>query len=839
MKIFKPLFEKLGNTLASIFLAISATVIIGVVGAIYIIFHYGKDLPDHSQLANYSPETITRLYSSDGMILAEYAKEKRLYVPISAIPKRLRNAFIAAEDKNFYNHPGVDFVSVFRALMTNIANMGSNRSLVGGSTITQQVVKNFLLTNERSLERKVKEAILAFRITQAFPKNRILELYLNEIYLGNRSYGVAAAALNYFDKSLNELSIEEAAMLAALPKAPSTLDPKRNPERAKRRRDWVIKRMAEEGYINEVEALLAATKPINLKENEGTKLVNAGFFTDTIKQKLSSLYGRNSVYEDGLSVHTTLDSNYQIYAEQALFEGLRDYDRRHGWRGPITNINEISDKNENNKEVIDIDNITESKIEQKTWLQLLKESTQNISFGKWQASTVLSVSKDKVEIGLIDGSKGNITLNNLKWARKHINVDSLGKKITSCDQVLSVGDVIAVSGGPESYKLEQIPKANGAIVAMDPHTGKVLAMVGGFNYEQSQFNRAVQAARQPGSAFKPFVYLAALENGFSPNSIIVDEEIQLEQGEDLPNWRPQNHSGEYYGPTTLRVGVEKSRNAMTVRLANNIGINKVMEVGKRFGIYKNPPRNFSTALGASETTLLELTNAYSMLVNGGKKVYPSLIERIQNRDGKNIYRWDRRECEECIIPYEDSNDISLINPPQLTEYRDQISDPIATYQSVSILEGAVERGTGKSLKSLKKVLAGKTGTTNDSYDAWFMGFSADLAVGVYAGFDNPKTLGKNEYGSSVALPIWKSFMKKALAEKPNIPFRRPAEVKLVKIDATTGKLPTPGTPRRNIILEAFREGTEPTAASALRQKNNEDNENSSIGNDNIGAEGIY
>ena len=759
MGLLTALLGNIRRILTLILMVVGIGGLLGAAGAIYLILHYGKDLPDHSQLANYSPDTITRLYSADGMILAEYAKEKRLYVPISAVPKRLRYAFIAAEDKNFYSHPGVDFVSIFRAMMTNIMNYGSNRSLVGGSTITQQVVKNFLLTNERSLERKIKEAILAFRITQAFPKDRILELYLNEIYLGNRSYGVAAAALYYFDKSLNELSIEEAAMLAALPKAPSTLDPRRNPERARVRRDWVIQRMEEEGYINEVEALLAMSQPIVLKESKPTELVNAGFFADTVKQELSGLYGEEAVFEDGLSVHTTLNASYQRYAEEALFKGLRAYDRRHGWRGAF--------------KTIDLEQWETEEEKNQSIEEILEKTSTILGQHGWEAALVTQVRDNHATLRLSGREKGTIFLKSLQWARKFISANYLGDAVSSVNQVLKPGDVIAVSGGPESYQLEQIPEINGGIVAMNPHTGKVLAMVGGFDYDQSQFNRAVQAQRQPGSAFKPFVYLAALENGFAPNSIIVDEEIQLDQGDDLPDWRPQNHSGEYYGPTTLRVGVEKSRNAMTVRLANSIGIGRVLEVGKRFGVYDSPPRNFSTALGASETTLLQMTSAYSMLVNGGKKIRPALIERIQNRNGKSIYRWDSRECLDCLVSHVVLEDETLesdalvaeeesLLPPVLNDYRKQISDPIATYQIVSILEGVIERGTGRSARSLKKTLAGKTGTTNDSYDAWFMGFSADLAVGVYTGFDTPSTLGKHEYGSSVAGKIlWPKHLQES------------------------------------------------------------------------------
>lgn len=785
------MFSKLGNFFSFIITLGFIGVFVGAIGVFYLVFHYSKDLPDYSQLAKYEPPTVTRLYASDGRMMEEYAKEKRLFVPIEAIPKRLVYAFIAAEDKNFYEHPGIDIVSIFRAAVSNLSNIGKNRSLVGGSTITQQVVKNFLLTNEKSLSRKIKEAILAFRITQAFPKDKIMELYLNEIYLGNRSYGVAAAALNYFNKSIDELTIEEAAMLASLPKAPSSLDPRRYPEKAKARRDWVIGRMAEEGFISEVDAVLATAKPINIQDRDATEIVsNSDFFAEAIRQKLEALYGEEGVYEKGLAVRTTLDPELQTYAQDALRKGLVAYDRRHGWRGAISKLESVENWNE------DLNNLSES-----------------VSMGAWKLAVILKVDDKEAEIGFKDGSRGGIPLKYVKWARRYIDLNELGPEIKKVSQVLSVGDVIAAGKVSDNiYALEQIPEINGAIVAMDPHTGKVLALVGGYYYGDSQFNRAIQAKRQPGSAFKPFVYLAALENGFNPNSIIIDEEVQLERGDDLPGWRPQNYSGEYYGPTTLRVGVEKSRNAMTVRLSQLMGIGKVVEVAKRFGINEDPDRNFSVALGSAETSPLQLTTAYAMLVNGGKKIEPQMIERIQNSKGKTIYNSDKRTCNNCLL--DDEVNIEEVTPPELADNRKTISDPIATFQMVSILEGVVERGTGRHLKSLGKILAGKTGTTNESIDAWFMGFSADLAIGVYVGFDNPSSLGRYETGASAALPIWKDFAKKALANKPDIPFRRPPGIKLIKIDAKTGLLPSPGTPKERIIYEAFREGTEPTSSSA-------------------------
>ncbi|MCE3232547.1 MAG: penicillin-binding protein [Rickettsiaceae bacterium] len=807
-------FSKWVNILAAAMTLLFIGVFAATLIVFYLVFHFGADLPDYSQLANYSPPTVTRLYAADGRLMEEYAKEKRLFVPINAIPKRVSNAFLSAEDKNFYKNPGIDLESIIRAAFKNIANMGNNKSLVGGSTITQQVVKNFLLSNEKSLDRKIKEAILSFRITQSYPKDKILELYLNEIYLGNRSYGVAAAALDYFNKSMDELTIEEAAMLASLPKAPSSLDPRKFPDKAKARRDWVIGRMVEDGYINEVEALLAMSKPITVVNRDATEIVsNASFFAEEVRQKMAALYGEQGVYENGLAVRTTLKPELQTYAQNALRNGLVSYDRRHGYRGPI-------------KQITDMEN----------WKDSLNGVTAPASLGVWKLAVVLKNEKTKAQIGFKDGSTGEILLENMKWARKYISEDRQDGAVKQPSDILAIGDVIAVSANEDDkktvYKLEQIPKINGAIVAMDPHSGRVLALVGGYYYGDSQFNRATQAKRQPGSAFKPFVYLSALENGFSPNSIILDEPVELDMGQNQPGWSPQNYSGDFYGPTTLRVGVEKSRNAMTVRLAQALGIDKVIEVAKRFGINDNPQRNFSMVLGTAETTLLNLTNAYAMLVNGGKRVSPSLIERIQDRNGKTIFKMDNRDCPVCLI-VDDSEKGNLINPPSLEDNRETIAPPIETFQMVSILEGVVQRGTAIRLRDMSRSLAGKTGTTNDSFDTWFMGFSADLVVGVYVGFDNPASLGKFETGSAVALPIWKEFMEHALANTPDVPFRRPSGVKVVKINAKTGLLPTPDTPKRDIIYESFKEGTEPGIDSVNLPIQTNDEQ------PDFGAEGVY
>ncbi len=792
--------------------AVVGTVLVGLVVAVFA--YFSRDLPDHAQLADYNPAVVTRLYAADGKLLEEYSRQNRIFVPITAMPTRLKQAFLAAEDSNFYTHPGVDFFSVMRAISQNISHyMAGRNTLIGASTITQQVAKNMLLTNERTLTRKVKEAILAFRMSAAFSKDRILELYLNEIYLGAGSYGVAAAALNYFNKSIDELTAEEAAMLAALPKAPSTYDPRRNYDRALARRDWVLERMYEENFLTEEEMYVAMDEPINLHSRDVTATANAGFFAEEVRRGLADRYGQDVLYEGGLTVLTTLDPELQHIAQNALRDGLVSYDRRHGFHGPITTVS------------------TEG------WEERLQQMPHPAGLGDWKLAVVLKIGDQAVTIGVEDGSTGFITFKALKWAQQ--DTSGTWRKPR---YVLKKGDVIAVKrleAKGNAFGVRQVPRVNGAIVAMDPHTGRVLAMVGGLTYKSSQFNRATQAKRQPGSAFKPFVYLAALENGFTPSSLINDEPIEFEMGEkrrkttrprmseaerllaeleeemgleERKIWAPQNYSGDFYGPTTLRTGLEKSRNVMTVHLGLALGIDKVMEVARRFAISENPQRNMATVLGAAEVTLLDVVAAYAALVNGGKKVEPAFIERTQDRNGKTIYRRDARECDNCI--FFDEGAITTYNPPLLLDTREQLTDRRTAYQMVSMLEGVVQRGTGVRAHVIGKPLAGKTGTTNSSKDAWFIGFSPDLVVGVYVGFDHPRPLGEKETGASVALPVFVNFMEEALKDTPAIPFRIPPGIKLVRIDKKTGFLPSGETPRREVILEAFKSGTEPQISVA-------------------------
>ena len=811
--------KMLKRTLSTLFAAGLFLMLIMITFGFFLFKRYSENLPDYEQLKNYNPMITTRLYAADGSLISEFSKEKRIFVPIDTIPKNLINAFLAAEDSNFYKHSGIDPLAIFRTSVQNVfAVMKGDPSMGGASTITQQVVKNFLLTRERTFQRKIKEAILAYRMSQAFSKDRILELYLNQIYLGSGAYGVAAAAQVYFNKSIDELTIEEDALLATLPKAPSKLDPRKNLEKAKDRRDWVIKRMVEEGFIEEKVGDLATEQPIVLKVKDSDEVTKANFFSDSVKKELTELYGSDSVFENGIVVLTTLDPRLQKIASAAFEAGIEDYDRKHGYRGALTKI----DANGNWQDEL-------HKFDPK---KLYKET--------WSKAVVLSMSKDVATIGVENGALGSIDFASLKWARKHLSVNSMGpvpKKITD---VLNVGDVILVekTDKGEAYALRQIPEVNGAFLAMDPHTGRVLAMMGGYVDLPNQFNRATQAMRQPGSTMKTFGYIAALENGLTPATIIMDEEISLNQGFGLPPYRPSNYSGQYYGPTTLRSGLEQSRNITTVRMADQVGLDKVVDVVKKFGVNDNPQKIYSLVLGSTETSMVRLVTAYSMMVNGGKKITPLMIEKIQDRDGKTIYRRDKRECKNCAISnFNDyvEKDVAELPIPYLDESKEQITDSATAFQITSMLQGVVDRGTAASAKAVGKIIGGKTGTTNNSYDSWFVGFSPDLVAAVYIGFDNPKTLGSSETGASVALPVFINFMKEALKNTPSTPFRVPGSVKFVKLDRVTGKLPTPATPKERIYFEAFK--ADDSIESAETEAGNAEGEES--GDTDSDPTGIY
>ncbi len=777
--------------------------VVAVVGIIYILNQYGKDLPDYSQLAEYEPPIISRIYADDGSLLTEYARQKRLYIPISAVPPQVIQAYLSAEDKNFYTHGGLDYLGLMRAVVTNVKNAFTGGGKVGASTITQQVAKNFLLSGIQTYERKIKEAILSYRIEKAFSKDQILELYLNENYLGYGSYGIAAAALSYFNKSIEQLELDEIAYLAALPKAPSNYHPVRKYGRAVGRRNWVLKRMYEEGYITEEDKLAAQAKPLITASRDKTRIFKAEYFTEEVRRELKSLFGDKELYEGGLFVRTSLSPEFQLIAEREMKKGLITYDRRHGWRGPIASFSF---------------EIMPTHLEQMEMLNSIIERNIPLGIKTWTLSLVTEVNDDNALILLSDGSRGYIDLEQVKWARAWLKKEYLGPKIKKVTEVLAVGDVVVVeeisklkTANSElqeidlfrEYSLHQIPEIDGSLVALDPHTGRVLAMVGGFDFKRSEYNRATQAKRQPGSAFKPFVYAVALEQGFTPSSLILDAPFVIEQGYGLGKWKPENSSNKFYGVSTLRLGLEKSRNLMTVRLAQYLKMDTVVEIAERMNIIDDMPAMLSMALGAGETTLIKLTSAYGMIVNGGKEIRPTLIDRIQDRHGKTIFRHDERPCQNCQV-----EEWQYQAEPEIPDERKRVLDPVISYQMVSMLEGVVQRGTGVRIRALGKPFAGKTGTSNDSFDTWFIGFSPDLVVGVFVGFDKPRSLGKREEGSSVAVPIFRDFMKAATKKAPIIPFRIPQGVRLVRVNPKTGQIAAVG--EKNTILEAFRQGTFPT-----------------------------
>ena len=729
-------------------------------GLFILLVYFTSQLPDDSILKNYKPGVMTRVHASDGELVKEYSKEYRIFVPIENIPDRLKKAFISAEDKNFYNHYGVDPAGILRAFIKNTFYLFSNRRPEGASTITQQVAKNFLLSDELSISRKVKEALLAIKIDASLSKQRILELYLNQIYLGSGTYGVAAASNRYFRKSLEELDLAEAAFLAALPKAPSRYNPQKNYEKSLTRRNWVLKRMHINTYISKYEYDTFIEKPIKVVLSQKKPIYSSDYYLEEIRKQIINIYGEESLYRGGLSVRSSLDIYAQKIADLSLKSGLLDYDKRNGYRGIISN----SDK--------------------KNWFNeyIGTEQPHNFLLAKIvKFDEIEGLATIEVLIGK-DIHKGY--LSNFKWARMSLGKGYLGPKVNKASEIFKINDIIHVSSGDDNlYHLEQIPKINGAIVVMDPYTGRVFALSGGFDFNESNFNRAYQARRQPGSSFKPFVYMSALENGLQPNSLILDAPFVLDQGKNLGKWKPENYGKKFYGPSTLRKGIENSRNLMTIRIAQYLGMDRISELAERTNIMSNMPPVLSMALGAGETSLIKLTSAYASLANGGKKVEASLIDRIQDRRGENIYIFDQAICENCNQPYIEENP-----KPKIIDKSEIIFDEINAYQMVSILIGAVERGTGRKTKIEGIEIAGKTGTTNNNTDAWFLGFTSDIIVGVYTGFDIPESLGKRETGSSVAVPIFKNFIKNYYESKKVLPFIIPAGVELIKIDYDTGQI---------------------------------------------------
>ena len=727
-----------------------------------ILWVYSNKLPDYKFLKMYKPAVSSKLYSGGGELVSDFSSEKRIFVPYDSIPKIVINSFLSAEDKNFFYHPGVDAKGIVRATINNVSNIIYSKRLEGASTITQQVAKNFLLTNEVSINRKIKEAILAFRIERALSKERILELYLNQIYLGEGSYGIASASLEYFDKPISKLNYAEASLLAALPKAPSRYNPFKNADLAKHRRNLVIKNLLENSYINEEKYSELINSEIKLRKRKKKYLEDARYYVEDVRKYLVEKYGFNKIYKQGFTIKTPINLELQSIATQSLREGLEEYDKRKGWRGPILN-KKITDK----------------------WNKNLKKYKLEKTIG-WDLAIVKKINKFSVEIETEKKNQGIIKYDDASWTKKEL------------DKIFKIGDVVYVKNIKDNlYSLKQIPKANGGIVILNPYTGRVLAMSGGFSFKLSEFNRATQAFRQPGSAFKPFVYALALENKFTPSTLVLDAPVVLDQGEDLKMWKPENYGKKFYGPSTIRTGLEKSRNLMTVRIAQEIGIDKIANFAKSLKIYDNPEELLSISLGSAETTLLKLTSAYSSFVNGGKLVEPIFLDRIQDSEGNTIFNSEKRFCKKCKEISHLGKDV-----PKIEDNFIQIFSEETAYQITSMLEGAIQRGTGRKLKDLNLDLAGKTGTTNENTDAWFVGFTSNLVIGVYVGHDEPKTLGKYETGAKTALPIFKSFIKKSVKRSEARPFKVAKNIKFLVIDQKTGRKADFGS--KTTIIEAYK-----------------------------------
>ncbi|MFO1184279.1 MAG: penicillin-binding protein 1A [Bauldia sp.] len=798
-------------------------------GAAWYVSGLVKDVPDYDALLRYEPPEMTRVHAADGELIAEFARERRLYLPIESIPERVKQAFVAAEDKNFYSHSGLDYVGIGRAVLTDVAYLGSGRRLVGASTITQQVARGFFLTPDQNFSRKIKEMILAVRIEHVLNKQKILELYLNDIFLGLGSYGIASAALTYFDKSVHELTLAEVAYLAALPKGPNNYNPFKGQsyvDRAIDRRNYVIDRMVEDGYATAEEGEAAKAAPLGaktrkerapvftakafdppylnyfktaypeqLRDTDGIAVDTANYFTEEVRRQLYDMYGEQKLYTGGLSVRTSLQPQMQILARRVLMNGLLAYDMQKGYHGPVKHL--------------DLPPGTE-------WGKAVGEVPKLTDLREWRLAIVTGVTKDAAQIGLQPArdaggrltatrETGTIAFGEMKWARWNTGPKA-GRGVSQPSDVVSVGDVIyveALPGTTGQFRLRQVPEINGAILAMSPKTGRVLAMVGGFSFDESQFNRATQAMRQPGSSFKPFVYSAALDNGYTPSSVVMDAPIEIDQGPGLPPWVPENYANDFLGPSTLRTGIELSRNVMTVRLAKDMGMPLVVEYARRFGVYDHLDPLLSMALGAGETTVMKMVTGYATIANGGRKITPTLIDRVQDRYGKTIFQADARQCQQCT-----ATDWANQAEPTIIDERDQVLDPMTAYQITSMMQGVIQRGTATVLKAVGKPIAGKTGTTNDYHDAWFVGFTPDLVVGVYLGYDKPRSLGTGNTGGIIAAPIFGEFMKVALADKAPIPFKVPPGMTMLPIDRRTG-LRANTSEGADVILESYKPGTGP------------------------------
>lgn len=799
------------SLLRNLAIGFGAVVLVAVVTLVGWINWVGRDLPDHNELARYEPPVTSRVHAGDGTLIAEFARENRVFIPYDAVPDFVIEAFVSAEDKKFFEHSGIDYFGMLRGVSRTVMNKLTGKSgMQGGSTISQQVAKNMLLTNEQTVERKVKEAIITMRMEKAFSKEKIMELYLNEIFLGRNSYGIGSAAMNYFNRSLPELDLAQAATLAALAQRPGAVNPDTNPERLVVRRDWVLSRMVANGYITQEEADAAAAQPLTTQRRlRGPEYEAAAFFVEEVRRELVKTYDEDKLLTGGLSIRSTIDTRLQLAAQESLRENLVAYDRRRSYRGPVARLTEGEDA--------------------QTALAAVKAPGGT---GDWELARVAKVSEKAASVILTDGSAVALEPDDVSWAAKTwkteagvsglavgdvilVEVERKGGKAEAQEVVDATVEVAEVAAEGEAAtaktgkpvglaRLRQIPQVEGALIAMDPHTGRVLAMAGGFSFWKSQYNRVTQAKRQPGSTFKAFVYAAALENGYTPSTRVLDAPfVDFDVSTDR-FWKPTNYEeGQFYGLSTLRLGLEKSRNAMTVRMAQDVGMSAITALVHRLGVYSEPPPPFlSISLGAAETTPLAMAEGYAVFVNGGKRVRATFVDRVQDRYGHTLYRYDGRACEGCSLEQWDGQ-----APPELADAREAVLDPVTAFQVTHMLQGVVERGTARRALRIGKPVAGKTGTSNDAFDTWFVGFSPDLVVGVWVGFDEPKSLGSNETGGSVALPVFTDFMVEALKDEASLPFRMPPGVRLVRIDARTGDLPTAGS--QDIILEAYRPGTEP------------------------------
>jgi penicillin-binding protein 1A len=791
--VIRFILSTLGGFFTFVTLGIFAVAI--SIGAVFYI--YGRDLPSHESLAQYMPPTISRIYSAEGRIIDEFAKERRLFTPAEEIPDLVKQAFISAEDKNFYTHKGYDARGIAAAAYDAVASRG--RDVRGASTITQQVMKNFLLGGERAAERKIKEIILATRLEETLSKDRILELYLNEIFLGQNSYGVTAAALTYFNKPLRDLAPHEAAFLASLPKAPSDYHPVRQADRLLARRNYVLREMQDNGYLTDAAYETEVAMPLRSVQAGDFETFRAAlpprdYFTDEIRRQLSLDFGEEEFFSGGMTVRATIDPDMQVEAALAMRRALESYDREGGiWRGTGRKL---------------------TPDEMKDWREALAraEVPRDITLnGEWFPAVVLEVGGSTARLG-IEGQEGEdhiIPANDVTWARKRLENGRLARAAQVPGDLVERGDIVLVRAITEDgtgkfirWSLRQVPEVQGGFMAMDVNTGRVIAMQGGFSYQESVFNRATQARRQPGSSFKPFVYAAALDSGYSPATIVVDAPIEINTPQGL--WRPRNSSNQFYGPTPLRTGIEQSRNLMTIRLAQEVGMDVIADYAEKFGVYNNMGRFLANSLGSEETTLFQMVAAYAMFANGGERVQPTLVDRVQDRFGRTIYRHDQRNCIDCLVPGLAPNEA-----PRIVTNRERVMNAITAYQLTSMMTGVVERGTAARTVGLDVPVAGKTGTTNEAKDVWFIGFTSNIVAGCYIGYDQPRPLGRGASGGGMCGPVFQEFMKKATAKYGGGPFAIPPGGRFIKIDRFSGARLSDDASGDNVVAEYFRDGEEP------------------------------